>query len=468
MKLQTFSILCLVQLPVLSTKYACLVLCNHHACSTLALCNKHEFLHSWPITVVQTLQELAALGCTIITTIHHPSSDVLHLFQRVMLLSQGRLLYDGQVDELSQHFATLGCPVPIETNSADHVMFLMQTLTNERLADICKSSAKPFVSGESNPHWAPHALAGSLNALEGGIKREQAGMVRQFVVLGMREVKNTLRDKSSIGARIGGAVGLNLILSLIFFRVGDSTRNNYDMYLHFGGLANIAISGMFGSAMPLLQTFPSERPQFVREYSNGTYGAIAYFWSKLITEMPVSLAAATVTFLVSYWLQGLQGNFLMHVITMWLVGLAAASTALCVGCVASSAKAAIEAAPAIFVPQILFGGFFIKIAQIPGWIRWAQYLCSLKFAINLHMIIEFTAPCQSEPLEYTAAMGMGGSTGSGANLSRSEACIALLHLNEVEEDKWFVYALILLGIFIFFRVVGLLFLIRRARGFGLV
>jgi hypothetical protein len=50
-----------------------------------------------------------------------------------------------------------------------------------------------------------------------------------------------------------------------------------------------------------------------------------------------------------------------------MTGMAAASTALCAGCFASNAKTAMEAAPAIFVPQILFAGFFIKIDQIPVW-----------------------------------------------------------------------------------------------------
>jgi len=52
--------------------------------------------------------------------------------------------------------------------------------------------------------------------------------------------------------------------------------------------------------------FPSERPLFVREYANGTYSAVAYFWSKLIMELPLSLIAALITFLVCYWLEALQ------------------------------------------------------------------------------------------------------------------------------------------------------------------
>ena len=56
----------------------------------------------------------------------------------------------------------------------------------------------------------------------------------------------------------------------------------------------------------MILLFPSERPLFVREYANGTYSAFAYFWSKLVMELPLSLITALITFLVCYWLEALQ------------------------------------------------------------------------------------------------------------------------------------------------------------------
>jgi ABC-type multidrug transport system ATPase subunit len=79
--------------------------------------------------IINTLKDLARLGCTIISTIHQPSSEVFHLFDRVILLTTGRVIFDGKVDGhggMSDYFKTIGYPVPPETNPADHVMFLMQ------------------------------------------------------------------------------------------------------------------------------------------------------------------------------------------------------------------------------------------------------------------------------------------------------------------------------------------------------
>jgi ABC-type multidrug transport system ATPase subunit/ABC-type multidrug transport system permease subunit len=405
-------------------------------------------------SIISTLKDLARLGCTVISTIHQPSSEVFHMFDRVMLLTSGRLLFDGAVDGpegMSAYFRKVGLPVPEETNPADHVMFLMQTLPVERKTAMADAFAATHGAAIAKAaHSVPGDIALRAQGHSGGLCREQAGLGVQFVALGQREFQNVIRDKASLGARFGSAVVLNLIFALIFFRVGDTGENDYDMMSHFGAVMFAAISAMFGSAQPIILLFPSERPLFVREYATGTYSAVAYFWSKLVMELPLSLTTALITFLTCYWLEALHGNFILHVITMWLLGLAAASVALLAGCVASSAKQAVEATPAIFVPQILFAGFFIKTTQIPVWIRWAQYLCSLKFAVNLHMIIEF---------------GKGSSACDGA--FNAKGCAAMLDNNEVDQDLWWFYGLVLCAIFMGFRLLALFLLTRRARGFAL-
>ena len=73
-------------------------------------------------------------------------------------------------------------------------------------------------------------------------------------------------------------------------------------------------------------------------------------------------------------------------------------------------------------------------SQIPSYLRWAQYLCSLKYAMNVLSIIEF---------------------GDGACQEGAEnACKALLDSNEIEEDKWWVYVLVLAALFFGFRIIG--------------
>merc|ERR1712151_1016795 len=88
---------------------------------------------------------------------------------------------------------------------------------------------------------------------------------------------------------------------------------------------------------------------------------------------------------------GLHGNFMVYVLVFWATGMAAASTALLVGSLAANPEVAQQAAPAVFVPQIMLAGFFIKSEQIPVYMRWFQWLCALKYGMNLHILNEFGA-----------------------------------------------------------------------------
>ena len=95
-----------------------------------------------------------------------------------------------------------------------------------------------------------------------------------------------------------------------------------------------------------------------------------------------------------------------------------------------------------FVPQLLFAGFFVKIDLIPPFLRWVQYLCFLKFAINLALIFEF---------------------GDGkCNLPDPSECKEFLDEDNVVEHDWYIYLAIVVGLFITFRFLALVALTLRA------
>jgi ABC-type multidrug transport system permease subunit len=205
---------------------------------------------------------------------------------------------------------------------------------------------------------------------------------------------------------------------------------------------------MFQAAQPLLLRFPLERAIFLREYATSTYGAIPYFLSKSMVELPQSLIISIITWLVVYWLMGFQGSLILFILIFWITGLAAASTALLVGCIATNPEVAQQVSPAIFVPQLLFAGFFITTDQIPVFLRWAQYLCSLKYGINLHLLNEF-----------------GADTRSGWTDAQQFYAESIIEDNDIDPDLWWVNVLVLVALVVLFRGAAIVVLSRRAASF---
>lgn len=214
---------------------------------------------------------------------------------------------------------------------------------------------------------------------------------------------------------------------------------------HFGAISQIAIGGMFGAAQPLLLSFPLEAALFKKEYGVGTYTATTYFAAKTAVEVPKSFLVAALTWLVSYWLIALEGPIILYILALWLMGFAIASTALLLGCLVPNVEVGLQVSPAVLVPQILFAGFFIKSEQIPPFLRWAQYLCSLRYGNNLFALIAFG------PQE----------TDSWDNSTRAEAEL-LLELNQIEPGDWWVNVLVLASIGVAFRLVAIAALSWRA------
>jgi len=395
--------------------------------------------------VVQTLRKLARAGCSVLCTIHQPSSEIFHLFDSVILIESGQIMYNGSTADVAKLY---DCPV--HTNPADHAMFLMQTDLEKMRATSATSASHALALTKAAA--SADALAPARAAGGDAIVPTTASFWLQTKTLARREWANTTRDKGSLIARFGINAFLTLFASSVFYQAGDSSRATYQLNSHFGAITNICISAMFGSAQPMILLFPYERPIFLREYATGTYGALPYFFSKVMVELPLTFLVCCETFAIAYPLIGLHGNWILLVLCAWVLSLVASSTALLVGCILTQVKQAMEAAPAIFVPQIIFSGFFIRIEQIPVWLRWAQYTCFLKFALNLVMIVEFTQCSTTAKNPVTQR-------------TWQQECDLLLKQSEIKKDMWWVYLLVLLAMLLTYRTLAMLGLKAKAKNF---
>lgn len=378
------------------------------------------------LNVINNIKKLIIkTNCMVLLSIHQPSSEIFHLFDKLFLLKDGRAIHEGTIEQTIDFYQSLHFLCPIQYNPADFILLKLQTeelsifqFGNRSSVSLRKTMCRMSVFDKNRIFKNPNSF------------------LRQLYLLSQREYYNTIRDTGTLIARIGISSLLNLLFALIF----KGSGNQPDIMTHFGALVQIAISAMFSSTQPTLIAFPVERPIFIREYYTGTYDIIPYFLSKLVIELPITFFLSFLTMIIRYWIMELQGNIGFFMLEIWILGLVASSIALFLGSITKNIKIALEASPLIFVPQIMFAGFFIKMSQIPHFLRWAQYLCSLKFTINLMMITEF-GECDTEE------------------------CQKLLSDNDVDKSLWWVYLCILIGLFVLFRVLSLISLSKISSNF---
>lgn len=285
---------------------------------------------------------------------------------------------------------------------------------------------------------------------ESVVFKAESSFLKQLGALTYRELVNTKRDTAALIGRFGVTLILSLLFGLIFLDAGRRDNADYTNFTsHFGAITMIMISSMFGAAQPVMLSFPYERPMFLREYSTGTYSAFAYFLSKLLVEIPMNFIQTLEQFILCYFLVGMRGNFILIVLAAWALSMCSCSVAVMMGCAVGDVKSVTELAPLLFVPQMLFVGFFIRTSLIPIFLRWAQYLCSLKYAMNLIILTEFSLSLDS----------------CSDSAAARDNCRGLIDSNDIDAKNYWIYIILLFALFAAFRIVALIMLTEKAKKF---
>lgn len=111
----------------------------------------------------------------------------------------------------------------------------------------------------------------------------------------------------------------------------------------------------------MILIFPEERPVFLREVNNNMYEVGPYFWSKIISELPISIGTPILFGCITYYSIGLNPDpavFFMFLLTLTLSYNTASGYSLLISASFSNKELAVAVVPILIIPFMLFGGFF--------------------------------------------------------------------------------------------------------------
>lgn len=58
---------------------------------------------------------------TVVFTIHQPRSNIVSLFDQLIVLAQGKLIYSGEAEKCTDYLSRIGQPCPLGFNVADYL-----------------------------------------------------------------------------------------------------------------------------------------------------------------------------------------------------------------------------------------------------------------------------------------------------------------------------------------------------------
>ncbi|XP_073149879.1 ABC transporter G family member 22-like isoform X5 [Henckelia pumila] len=357
--------------------------------------------------IIETLNDIAEAGKTVITTIHQPSSRLFLKFDKLILLGKGSLLYFGKASEAMIYFSTIGCSPLIAMNPAE----FMLDLANGNVTDISIPSEfqdkvqmgnTETKSGKIDPavihekeifliqylveaYEARVAVHEKKNIMEpismdeemksklSSSKREYgASWYEQYSILFWRGLKERKNDYFS-WLRITQVLATAVILGLLWWQSGGD--NPKELQDQAGLLFFIAVFWGFFPVFTAIFTFPQERAMLSKERAADMYRLSAYFVARTTSDLPLDLLLPVLFLLVVYFMAGLRmnaGSFFLTMVTVFLCIIAAQGLGLAIGATLMDMKRATTLASVTVMTFMLAGGFFVQ--NVPVFISWLRYL----------------------------------------------------------------------------------------------
>jgi len=317
---------------------------------------------------------------TILTSIHQPSSSMFMSFDKLLMLSEGHVVYFGTPSDSLQYLSDrVKLPCPPGYNAADHWMDLLVTdaaVEEERLQAIEMEAANNNEDGDAenandddnDPSAAP---AGELRRRRGDqAKRKassrfhlQAVWDNEAVAEEMDRALLTGQDDAASSVKSGDdnnnskpiAFGNNKKESkyptswmaqygILTHRALKNSRSaiftllNLTKSLAIGIVAGVLwfqrtyteqnvvdiqsyyfftmTFWVFDSMFQALMAFPQERTVVLKERASGSYRLSAYFLAKTTSDAPVRIILPLLYMVVSYWMAGFDNRFTIFVGTI--------------------------------------------------------------------------------------------------------------------------------------------------------
>ncbi|CAK0783380.1 hypothetical protein CVIRNUC_006579 [Coccomyxa viridis] len=349
--------------------------------------------------VIAVVKNLTKTGITICATIHNPTPFCFNLFDRLMILLHGRVVYSG---ENGMH------PIRYFEGFPDVTPFSRQEGFGNKAEWIVDLTTKADREGKhadyANKYEDSELRRVNLKELDLQLDRGYRVSDEQMKELAVKtETTNPwywgvrtlvkwratkdFRDITFLGPRIVDKLALSLIIMTLYWRVGDNHKlSNYNNLAAVLFLWTI-LPGYAAAAF--IPTIVLERPLFVRERNDGLYRPITYVIFKMMEEISITLINSLVFSSIVFFPLKLTGDFILF----WLLNLTTTSIgivlAYAIASVSPNMDVANAALPAYVTSLLFFVGLLLRIQDQPNYWKWYGYLDFLKYAWSSQMINQF-------------------------------------------------------------------------------
>ncbi|MBN8217335.1 MAG: ATP-binding cassette domain-containing protein [Spirochaetes bacterium] len=343
------------------------------------------------LKIIQMLAHLSQMGKIIYVVIHQPSPELYHHFTHLLLLDRGGYqAYFGKTGRAFEYFAkyAVGRPLRTPDDLLEVLEAVRRTPDGELIYDEDERGQLVPMRVKSPRQWAEeyrqrrdgyHSALTVSGEEEGRLPatvrygREERQV--QFLALFMRNWKNKFRDRFSVAFSLALPAVLALAIGVVMRYKPQVGAYAYAQNIHLPKFLFLTVIIFLFLAVSNAINEIFKDQIFLGKERLIAYDKGHYLLSKLAVLAFMALYQILIYTLLSFAVLGVpivlfhDGSlyarlFLMFVGFSFVGSLSMTALTLFVSTYIRSEKAAFLAVPLLIVPQIIFGGMFLKYNEL--------------------------------------------------------------------------------------------------------
>ncbi|KAJ2834477.1 ATP-binding cassette transporter snq2 [Coemansia furcata] len=383
---------------------------------------------------------------SVVATIYQASESIYRLFDKVMVIDQGRQLYFGPIGEAVAYFESIGIYKPPRQTTSDFLTGLTQL--NERRVMPGWEDRAPRTAEEFEQIWrqsnAFDKMISDVVAFESQITQDGRGdELREFVNrTKMGTQKEQLRRKSpytttfffqlarlmkreseifignpqQIVFRVIYNIAFAIIVGTLFIQLSATTAS----YFIRGGVIFFALLFNTLTSLPEIPKAITGRRIIYKHKALAMYHPAALSLAQTIVDLPFALFQILVFGSIFYWATGLQhtgGRFLAFLLYLYIGFLCMAAFFRLVGNASPNIYVGHTVSVICLLFMIFYVGYLIPPADMHHYFKWIYWANPLAYGLKAMLTNEY------RDIFYPCAVSNLAPSGNGIGIANQVCTI---------------------------------------------
>ncbi|KAL3657710.1 hypothetical protein V7S43_017286 [Phytophthora oleae] len=374
--------------------------------------------------IVSTQRSVAQkFNKTVVIALLQPAPEVVALFDDILILNAGEVMYHGLMEDVVEYFASLGFECPSGRDVAD---FLMDLGTKQQSQYQVELPVRNYVHPREPSEFARvfrdsdiyQSTLCKLNEPLHPVLLEHVGQhmnpMPEFHqsfwqntrTLLRRQLLLTVRNKPYIFGRGLMITVMGLLYATSFYQF-DPTEIQVVVGIIFA--ASLFLSLGQASQLP---TFIAARDIFYKQRGANFFRTSSYVLANSVSQLPLCVAETLIFGALVYWMCGFVSHaseFFLFLLVLFLTNVSLGAFYFSLTAVSKDINIATPISMAATLIFIIFAGFIITESQIPDYFLWLYWMTPVSWTLRALAVIEYRSAdldvCEYGDINYCTKFG---------------------------------------------------------------